>query len=253
MWMWQAITRPRLKKPTNFALPGWRLSAPERCKRCNLCRELCRFGAVTEEYTIDPIECEGCGVCFHACPHGAISFEETLSGHWFISETPYGILVHARLGVAEENSGKLVTAIRNKAVELAGVEGKEILIIDGPPGIGCPVIAALAGAGAALVVTEPTLSGAHDLERVLAVCRHFQVQAAVCINRFDLDEKNTAAIEDFCRKEEVMLAGKIPFDRAVVEAVVQGKPVVEYTQGPAARQIREVWEKVMSLPHWNKG
>lgn len=241
------ITKPELRETHEFRASREALIDPERCLRCGLCFELCRFGAVSEECTVDPTACEGCGVCVHACPNHAVSFEEKLSGHWFVSKTPYGTLVHARLGMAQENSGKLVTTIRNKAVELAAVEGKEYLIIDGPPGIGCPVIASLAGVGAALVVTEPTLSGVHDLERVLAVCRHFQVPAAVCINRFDLDEKNTKTIEDYCEKEAVLPAGKIPFDRVVVEAVVRGVPVVEYTQGPVSQRIKEVWERVAMM------
>jgi MinD superfamily P-loop ATPase len=241
------ITKPELKETHEFRASREALIDSEKCRSCGLCIELCRFKAVTDQYKIDPVNCEGCGVCVHACPNQAVFFKEKLSGHWFISKTPYGTLIHARLGVAEENSGKLVTMIRNKALELAAVEGKDTLIIDGPPGIGCPVIASLAGVQTALIVTEPTLSGIHDLERVLAVCRHFQVTAAVCINRFDLDEKNTQAIEEYCLKEDVVLAGKIPFDRIVVDAVVRGVPVVEYTDGPVSRRIREVWEKVAEM------
>ncbi len=242
------ITKPQLQETHEFRASREALIDTEKCRQCGLCLELCRFKAISEHYEVDSVACEGCGVCVHACPHDAVSFEEKLSGHWFISKTPYGTLVHARLGVAEENSGKLVTMIRNKAVELAAVEGKEILVIDGPPGIGCPVIASLAGVKAALIVTEPTLSGIHDLERVLAVCRHFQVPAAICINRFDLDETNSNTIEEYCRREDIVLAGKIPFDRVVVEAVVQGVPVVEYTDGPVSQRIREVWESVAVMP-----
>ncbi|MEW5784241.1 MAG: ATP-binding protein [Bacillota bacterium] len=241
------ITRPTLRETYEFRASREAVIDPERCRRCGLCFALCRFGAVSEDYAVDSTACEGCGVCVHACPHEAAVLAEKLSGHWFISDTPYGTLVHARLGVAEENSGKLVTTIRNKAVELASAAGKEYLIIDGPPGIGCPVIASLAGVKAALIVTEPTLSGIHDLERVLAVCRHFSVAAAVCINRFDLDERNTRAIEEYCEQAAVMLAGKIPFDRAVVEAVVRGIPVVEYTQGPVSGMIKEVWARTAAM------
>ncbi len=243
------ITKPELQETHEFRASRQAAIDPERCRQCGLCLELCRFGAVSEDYTIDPIDCEGCAVCVYACPNQAVTFEERLSGHWFVSETPYGTLVHARLGVAEENSGKLVTAIRNKAVELAAAQQKEYLVIDGPPGIGCPVIASLAGVGAALIVSEPSLSGIHDLERVLSVCRHFQVPAAVCINRFDLDQTNTQAIEAYCQEEGVVMAGKIPFDRVVVEAVVRGMPVVEYTQGPVSQRIQEVWQRVAMIPN----
>lgn len=242
------ITRPELQETHEFRASRHAFIDRELCQECALCRELCRFGAISDDYRVNPIDCEGCGVCYHACPHGAITFEEVLSGHWFVSNTPYGPLVHARLGIAEENSGKLVTAVRNKAAEVATAEKKEYLLIDGPPGIGCPVIASLSGVGAALIVTEPSLSGIHDLERVLAVCRHFQVPASVCINRFDLDEAGTGAIEEFCQKEGIMLAGKIPFDRAVVEAAVRGIPVVEYTGGPVSQRIEEVWERISSMP-----
>ena len=216
----------------------------EKCNSCGLCRKLCRFKAIWENFQVDPFACDGCGVCYHACPEDAITFKEVVSGQWFVSQTPYGPLVHARLGIAEENSGKLVTLVRNKASELARAENKEYIITDGPPGIGCPVIASLAGARIALVVTEPTLSGIHDMERVLAVCRHFRVPALVCINRFDLDEKNTASIEEYCRSNEVPLAGKVPLDRAVTEAMIEGVPVVEYSDGEVSKRIQETWEQL---------
>lgn len=218
----------------------------ERCTECGLCRELCRFDAISEDYEIDPISCEGCTVCSRACPVEAIVMEEVVSGHWFLSETPYGKLIHARLGVAEENSGKLVTLVRNRARELASGEKKKFLLTDGPPGIGCPVIASLSGAAKALIVTEPTVSGIHDLKRVLHVCRHFEVPAVVCINRCDLDEDNTEAIEAYCREESVDVISKIPFYREVTEALVQGKPVVSHTRGPAADDIAALWEKLSS-------
>ena len=173
--------------------------------------------------------------------------EEVLSGHWFISQTPYGKLVHARLGVAEENSGKLVTAIREKAGIIAANEEKPYLIIDGPPGIGCPVIASLGGVDAALIITEPTLSGIHDLERIISVCRHFKIPVAVCINRSDLCEDNTQAIEGYCRQESIALAAKIPFDRTFVEATAKGIPLTEYTDGPAAKKIEGLWIKIKSM------
>lgn len=161
-----------------------------------------------------------------------------------VSETPYGPLVHARLGVAAENSGKLVTLVRKKAREMAEADKRCYIITDGPPGIGCPVIASMAGATAALIVTEPTLSGIHDLERVHAVCRHFSVPALVCINRFDLDEDNALRIEEWCRTEGVEVAGKIPTDRTVVRAMVEGLPVVEFSMGEASYWIRRLWERV---------
>lgn len=216
----------------------------ERCTECGLCRELCRFEAISESYVIDPISCEGCTVCSRACPEEAITMQEVVSGHWFLSQTPYGRLVHARLGVAEENSGRLVALIRKQGREQATAGEKKYLLTDGPPGIGCPVIAALSGATKALIVTEPTVSGIHDLKRVLSVCRHFEVPAVVCVNRCDLDENNTRAIEAFCRAEAVDVVSKIPFYREVTEALVQGKPVVSYTRGPAADDIISLWQNI---------
>ncbi len=213
----------------------------ETCEDCGLCLELCRFDAISGDQLIDPVACEGCGFCYHACPYDAISMNDKLSGNWFVSQTPYGSLVHARLGIAEENSGKLVTTIRNKGEELAESEKKDYLMIDGPPGIGCPVIAALSGVEAALIVTEPTVSGIHDLERILAVCRHFGVEASVCINRCDLEEEQSKIIEEYCLRENVPLAGKIPFDRAFVRAMIEGVPVVDYQDGTLTETINEVW------------
>ena len=236
------ITGPTLLTQHDFRASRTAVIDLEKCGNCGICRDLCRFEAINEKYFVDPIACEGCDFCFYACPQDAVVMEERLSGQWFVSETPYGTLVHARLGIAEENSGKLVTTIRNKGQELAEAGGKEYLIIDGPPGIGCPVIASLSGVDAALVVTEPTVAGIHDLERVLAVCRHFGVLPAVCINRFDLGEAQSEIIEEYCRKENIVIAGKIPFDKVFVEAMVHGLPVVEYTKGPVVQKIEEIWE-----------
>lgn len=238
------VLMPRQLESHPFTASARAVLDRERCSECGLCRELCRFDAISEDYEVDPISCEGCTVCSRACPEEAITMEEVVSGHWFLSQTPYGKLVHARLGVAEENSGKLVTLVRNKARELAASDEKKIMLTDGPPGIGCPVIASLSGATKALIVTEPTVSGIHDLKRVLHVCRHFEVPAAVCINRCDLDEGNTQAIEEYCLGESVEVVSKIPFYREITEALVQGKPVVNYTRGPAANDIASLWHKI---------
>lgn len=215
----------------------------DKCTQCGLCQELCRFGAI-KDFKVDTIACEGCGFCAHICPAEAITIQENLSGHWFISDTRYGPLVHARLGIAQENSGKLVAQVRQQAKQLAGERGSSYIISDGPPGIGCPVISSLSGASLALLVTEPTLSGIHDLERVLGVCRHFGVPAFVGINKCDINEENAKQIERYCLSQEVEIAGKIPFDNVVTEAIVQGVPVVEYTQNSVARQLKRLWQTV---------
>lgn len=238
-----------IMKPTQIEKHDFRASKvasidSDICNSCDLCRELCRFGAISEQYVVDPVSCEGCAFCSYACPQDAIKMVERVSGQWFVSATPYGTLVHARLGIAEENSGKLVTNIRNKAQEIAVLEDSKYLIIDGPPGIGCPVIASLSGVDAALVVTEPTVSGIHDLERVIAVCRHFGVPVSVCINRADLAEEQAWVIEEYCLQENIAMVGKIPFDRVFVEAMVKGIPVVEYASSALTEKISAVWEVV---------
>ena len=212
----------------------------ERCTQCGLCQELCRFNAITD-FKVDAVSCEGCGFCAYICPVEAITMQENMSGYWFISDTRYGPLVHARLGIAQENSGKLVAVVRQQAKQIAGERGLDYIISDGPPGIGCPVISSLSGASFALLVTEPTLSGMHDLDRVLGVCCHFGVPAMVCINKYDLNEENTRQIESRCLNQGVAIAGKIPFDNAVTESIVRGIPVVEYSNGRVTREIEEMW------------
>ena len=218
----------------------------QRCTQCGLCQDECRFDAI-KDFKVDPISCEGCGFCLQICPDEAITMKENLSGHWFISDTKYGPLAHARLGIAQENSGKLVALVRQQAKLIAEKQGLDYIISDGPPGIGCPVISSLSGANLALLVTEPTLSGIHDLERVLGVCHHFDIPALICINKYDINEDNTRQIENYCRSQGVEVASKIPFDNVVTEAVVHGLPVVEYTQNSVARQIKALWQAVSTV------
>jgi MinD superfamily P-loop ATPase len=234
---------PTVREPGEFRSGQVAVIDRDRCTGCDLCRTVCRFGAV-RDYDIDPISCEGCGFCARVCPAGAISMNECRAGEWFVSDTRYGPLVHARLGIAQENSGKLVALVRQKARELTGQQGLDLIISDGPPGIGCPVISSLSGASLALIVTEPTLSGRHDLERILDVCRHFGVPATVCINKYDLNEANTKTIRDRCAESGVDVAAMVPFDNVVTEAVVRGVPVVAYTDGEIARRIRALWREI---------
>jgi len=218
----------------------------ERCTQCDLCQELCRFQAI-KDFRVDHVSCEGCGFCFQICPAEAIAMKENLAGHWFISDTNYGPLVHARLGITQENSGKLVALVRQQARLMAEKQGLEYIISDGPPGIGCPVISSLSGANLALLVTEPTLSGIHDLERVLSVCGHFGVPTLVCINKYDINEDNSHQIERYCLSQGVEVASKVPFDNVVTEAMVHGLPVVEYCDNSVSRQINLLWEHVLSF------
>ena len=215
----------------------------EKCTECGLCQEVCRFEAISD-YVVDPISCEGCGFCFQVCPVSAVTMPESLSGRWFISATKYGPLVHARLGVAQENSGKLVALVKQNARNIARREGLGCIIVDGPPGIGCPAISSLSGANLALLVTEPTLSGMHDLDRVIEFCRHFGVPPLVCINKWDVNEENSRRIEAYCGERKVELVSRIPFDNVVTEALVGGLPVVEFSTGGVSREIENLWKRV---------
>lgn len=217
-----------------------------KCTGCGLCEAHCRFDAIRGAH-VDPLSCEGCGVCRWVCPVEAVTVSEELSGHWYVSETPYGPMVHARLEPGEENSGQLVALVRRRARELAEQRGARLLVTDGPPGIGCPVISTVSGADLALVVTEPTLSGLHDLGRVLEVCRHFGVPAAVCINRYDLHPAGAQDIERECRSRAIPLAGHIAYHPAFTEAIVVGRPLVEFTNGEASEAVRKVWHEVTRL------
>jgi len=219
----------------------------QRCNECGLCEPACRFAAI-RDFRIDPFACEGCGLCVQVCPLDAVSMRDTLAGYWYVSQTRFGPLVHARLRAAQENSGKLVMAVRKRAREVAREMNARYILSDGPPGIGCPVISALSGAGTALIVTEPSLSGIHDLERVLGLCRHFGVGPLVCINKHDLSEENSRRIEDHCRDVGAEVVARIPFDPDVNSAIVQGRPVVETSDGAASREIRTLWEAIAACP-----
>jgi MinD superfamily P-loop ATPase len=235
------LLKPKVKEEKEFWSGRVAFIDEEECTECGLCQELCCFGAI-KDFKVDPISCEGCGFCYHACPVNAITMKDSMSGHSFISETKYGYLCHARLGIAQENSGKLVALVRQNAKLIAGRENLDYIITDGPPGIGCPVISSLSGTSLALLVTEPTLSGIHDLERVIGVCRHFGVPALVCINKYDLNEENTYRIESYCANEGIEVAARIPYDNVMTEAIVQGLPVVEYSNNKVTQQIKELWQ-----------
>ncbi len=219
----------------------------DKCTSCGLCLTNCRFDAIRDDLSIDPFHCEGCGVCRFICPEGAVSMVPHVSGRWYVSDSRHGIMVHACLGIAEGNSGKLVTLIRRKAVEIAGKTGNDLVIIDGTPGTGCPVIASITGASLALVVTEPTVSGIHDLERVCELTRHFRIRTAVCVNKADINDENTRRINEYCLALDLPFIGKIPYDRTVTLAQRAGTSTVEYGDSPAAKAICKIWEKTVML------
>ncbi|MDG6222252.1 MAG: 4Fe-4S binding protein [Candidatus Bathyarchaeota archaeon] len=216
----------------------------DTCVQCRKCEEHCRFGAITQQ-GIDPILCEGCGVCVYVCPLAAIKLEKRVSGQAFISKTEYGLMSHALLNPGEENSGKLVSLVRKNAKKVAEKENCDLIINDGPPGIGCPVIASVGGVDLGIIVVEPTLSGIHDMIRALELLNHFKISAQVCINKYDLNEQNTLNIILFCEKNKVDVVGKIPFDSIFTEAMVAGKPVIEHApDSKVSNAIKKIWRNI---------
>lgn len=224
----------------------------ERCTACGECFRLCRFDAVIErdsgkDYYIDELLCEGCGLCRLVCPAGAVFFEEDTCGQIFTSRTKYGSMIHARLNPGAGNSGKLVTQVKAKARAAARENKLDLMLIDGPPGTGCPVIATISDASLVLVVTEPSLSGIHDLERILELTKHFGIDAIVCINKWDINAKNTDMIKKMIDSMGVALAGCIPYDSDFTRAQILATPVVACSNGYAAGQIKRIWGKVCQM------
>ncbi len=226
----------------------------DKCQKCNKCRQICRFNAIRRqpdeiggEYSVNPLACEGCGVCVYFCPAKAISFPERNCGEWYISDTRNGKMVHARLGIGAENSGKLVSLIRQKAKETALENSNDLIIIDGPPGIGCPVIASLTGTDLVIIVTEPSLSGQHDLKRVLKLTKHFGIKALLVINKWDINPEMTEKIENQALENDVITLGRIPYDSVFTTAQVNGKAVVEMPDSDVVENIRSIWTKIYSF------
>lgn len=240
------LLHPDIRKREDFTSGVKAAIVPERCTRCGICREVCRFEAIDADYAINPFACEGCTVCAQQCPADAIAIAANTCGEWYISDTRYGPMAHARLGVAEENSGKLVAIVRQQARRLAEEGGKDLLIIDGPPGIGCPVISAITGTDLVVVVTEPTMSGLHDLQRVAELAGHFSIAACVCVNKADINPQMTDQIKLYCRERQLTYVGDILYDTAAIEAIVQGVPAVEFQDTALSEQIRAVWQQIES-------
>ncbi len=245
------LLKPDVKKSTDFI--GGKIAHidPDKCTSCGICREVCRFDAITTDFSVDEIACEGCGVCVWNCPESAISFEEHVNGEWFISKTRFGHMVHARLGIAEENSGKLVTLVRNEARTLAVEKKKNLLLVDGPPGTGCPVIATIGGADVVLIVVEPTLSAIHDMQRVIKLARHFNVPATVAINKSDLNTELTTRIESFCKNENLPVVGYIPYDLDIVKAQMSGQTIMEFDNIILKKHFSELWNNLQQYLNKN--
>jgi MinD superfamily P-loop ATPase len=237
------IMNPAVKERHEFQSGHEAMIDADKCTRCGLCRDLCRWNAVREDFTIDALDCEGCGVCVYFCPEKAIDFPIKTCGEWYVSDTRFGPMVHARLGIAEENSGKLVSQVRQEAKKLAEARGFELILTDGPPGVGCPVIASLGGASAVLIVTEPTVSGRHDMERVAQLADFFRVPVMVCVNKADINLDAASDIQKFSEEKNYTFLGMIPFDPAFTKAMVVGQTIIEYdTRTEAAEAVVLIWK-----------
>jgi MinD superfamily P-loop ATPase len=240
------LLRPDIRERHDFYAGHKALIDPERCVQCGDCLDWCRFGAISDAFAINPLLCEGCGVCWHLCPFRAIDFPDNLCGEWYISQTRFGPLVHARLGIAEENSGKLVALVRQQARRLAEEQNLTWILTDGPPGIGCPVISSLGGATAVLIITEPSVAGRHDLERVAALAEHFGLPVSVLVNKADLHWETAHEIAQFCGARGYAFLGYLPFDADFTRAQVEAKTIMEYNNPKLQAILREVWEKFQS-------
>ena len=249
------VLAPKVQECHDFFSGHEAVIRQEDCIKCGACLAHCRFDAIKMDgerageatFTIDPVACEGCGVCIRFCPVQAIDFTEALCGEWMISDTEYGPMAHVRLYVAAENSGKLVATVRREAKQLAEQAGHALILVDGPPGIGCPVIASVTGASLVLAVTEPTVSGEHDLKRVLELTRHFKIPTVVCVNKWDINEAMTERIESLAQEAGAIPAGRIRYDVSVTKAQVAGKSVLHFSDSPAAQDIHALWERLQGI------
>lgn len=242
------IMNPEIKELHEFQSGNTAIINKEKCTECGLCRDLCRWQAISDNFVVDPVGCEGCGVCVYFCPEKAIDFPIKTCGEWYISMTRFGPMVHARLGIAEENSGKLVSLVRREARKIAEQKRLCLILTDGPPGIGCPVIASIGGASGVLIVTEPTVSGKHDMTRVADLAAHFKVPAMVCVNKYDLNLDATRDIEKFSGEKGIAVVGRIPFDPVFIHAMVQGQTLFEYNTGSeTGRMVMQIWDKLRQI------
>lgn len=226
---------------------------PEKCRRCGQCFSLCRFEAIEKSepwamFEVNQTFCEGCRVCVDFCPDGAIDFVEVVNGRWFVSDTRWGPMVHAQLGIAQQNSGKLVSLLRAEARQIASERLADWILIDGSPGIGCPVIASLTGADLVLAVAEPTQAGRHDLLRVLELTEHFREPVMICVNKADINPRWTEQIRQLAEEKHLSKPIEIPYDASVTAAQIQAKTVLEYdSSSPAAKAVCQLWEQIQKM------
>jgi MinD superfamily P-loop ATPase len=244
------LLNPRRVESESFRAGHKARILPEACDGCGLCIDVCRFQAIAcidSVAKVDALRCEGCKSCVAFCPSEAIAFDEKHCGNWYLSVTRMGPLVHAQLFPGEENSGRLVALLRQKARAMAKEKKFDLILSDGPPGIGCPVISSLSGATLAVLVTEPTPSGTHDLLRIVELCQHFQVPCGVIINKCDLNQNQHRQIEAFCETQALPILGGLPYDPVFIEAVVKGQPVTEYQPNGIGKRVGDIWSKIQTL------
>lgn len=247
------LMNPQIQTTYDFMGGGVAEIRLDACSSCGRCLELCRFGAISKDFVVESIDCEGCGVCVDLCPEKAIDFPTQKCGEWFISDCKFGPMVHARLGIAQENSGKLVSVIRGQAKNMAATLGKDLILTDGPPGIGCPVIASITGATALLIVVEPTISGLHDMKRVADLAVHFKIPTMLCVNKYDLNIEVTEEIETTARNHSLDIVGRIPFNSIFTHSMVEGKNIFEYNKDPELLEtVRTIWQKIITSEHLQK-
>ena len=249
------VLDPQVKHSEIFIAGKQARIAPQRCNACGDCAERCRFDAIragrTENgrsvFMVDSTACEGCGLCTRVCASMAVEMIDAERGRLFVSDTRCGPMVHAQLDIGGENSGKLVTLVRSRATQVADADGAGLVVVDGPPGIGCPVIASASGVDLVLVVTEPTLSGVHDLKRAAELVQSFRVPLAVCINKADLNEQMCAQVRDFCASQGYPVVGELAYDPQVVQAQIEARSIVESGSGVVAGQIVNMWKSLEDM------
>ncbi len=241
------LTDPDILKITDFKGGGIAVINKKKCSECGTCVNLCKFGAINENFEEDEIDCEGCGVCVDFCPEKAIDFPIKNCGEWFSSKTRFGPMIHAKLGIAEENSGRLVTLVRKEAKKIAEENNIDFILTDGPPGLGCPVIASITGADALLIITEPTASGLHDMRRLITLAEHFKIPCMICINKYDLNKEQTEHIKYFAKNKNISVLGEIPFDDIFIKSMIQGKTILEYDeQSETCVIVKKIIEKTIN-------
>ena len=244
------LLRPEHRQTYDFYAGFAARIEPAKCEACGTCQQMCRYDAVQPGDpcpTIDPLKCEGCKVCVQFCPADAIAFTSKHCGKWHVSNTRFGTMVHAQLFPGQENSGRLVALLRQKAKEVAKARGQQLILADGPPGIGCPVISALSGVHLAVIVTEPTPSGLHDMARITDLCDHFRIPKAVIINKCDLNDEIAERIQAECRQKGFAVVAQLPHDPNFVHAMVRQQTITEFSNDDTVRRVQAAWEQIAAL------